>query len=272
MNNTSQAKELKVNNLSVSYDKNEVLKGLSFTASGLCAVIGKNGCGKTTLLKAVACLLKSSGNIELGDTAIKSSSLRQRARIISYIPQKTGVSDDMSVLDVVASGYNARLSVFENPSSKQLEKAKAALELVGLNNIWQRNYSSLSAGQQQLCILARTVVEDTQLWLLDEPDSALDITNRYSVMSLLAETAKEKGITGIVSLHDPTLALEFCDTVIAVENGRCAGIINTSKDGIEHIEKVLKKAYGDVCLVNANGRYAVFPSEKLMKRKNSYET
>lgn len=277
MSNTSdmnliKAKELKIKNLSVSYDKNEVLRGLSFDASGLCAVIGKNGCGKTTLLKAVACLIKSGGSIELDNTDIKTLSLRQRARIISYIPQKTGVSDDMSALDVVASGYNARLSVFDNPSSEQLKKAEMAMKLVGLNNIGLRNYSSLSAGQQQLCILARTVVEDTELWLLDEPDSALDITNRYSVMALLAETAKEKGVTGLVSLHDPTLALEFCETVIAVENGRCAGIINTAKDSFEHIESVLRKAYGDVCLINANGRNAVFPSESLRKRKNSYET
>lgn len=264
--------ELKVNNLSVSYGENKVLGGLLFSVKGgLSAVIGKNGCGKTTLLKAVACLIKSTGDITLGETDVVSLSLRQRARLISYIPQKTGVSEEMSVEDVVASAFNARLSVFDNPSSKQRQRANNALKTVGLGDIGQRNYSSLSAGQQQLCILARTIVEDTRLWLLDEPDSALDITNRYSVMKLLSKTAEEKGVTGLVSLHDPNLALEYCETIIAIADGKCAGIINTRKDSREHIEKVLQNAYGDVRLLDADGRFAVFPSDYLLKEKSGYE-
>lgn len=198
----SNENKLKINNLSVLYGNNKVLDNLSFSIKGLCAVVGQNGCGKTTLLKAVSQLIESSGEIAFENDDIRTLSLKEKSRLISYIPQKTGVSEDMSVLDVVLSAFNSKLSMFENPSSSQIQKAENALEFVGLKNFGKRNYSTLSAGQQQLCIIARTVAEDTKLWLLDEPDSALDIVNRYSTMNLLSGIAKEKGVTGLVTLHD----------------------------------------------------------------------
>lgn len=255
----SNENELRINNLSVSYGNSKVLKNLSFAVGGLCAVIGQNGCGKTTLLKAVSQLVDSSGSITFENADVKKLSLKEKAKLISYIPQKTGVSEDMSVLDVVLSAFNSRLSMFENPNAAQIQKAKDALNFVGLANFENRNYSTLSAGQQQLCIIARTVAEDTKLWLLDEPDSALDIVNRYSTMSLLSGIAKEKGITGLVTLHDPMLALYICKKVVVISEGKCAGIIDTKSDSRDKIENVLSKAFNGVKVVKALDRYAVFP-------------
>lgn len=255
----SNENQLKINNLSVSYGNNKVLENLSFSVGGLCAVVGQNGCGKTTLLKAVSQLIDSSGCITFENDDIRALSLKEKSRLISYIPQKTGVSEDMSVLDVVLSAFNSRLSMFENPSSSQIQKAENALNFVGLENFGKRNYSTLSAGQQQLCIIARTVAEDTKLWLLDEPDSALDIVNRYSTMKLLSGIAKEKGVTGLVTLHDPMLALYCCEKVIAISEGKCAGIIDTKTDSQAEIEKVLSKAFCGVKVVKALDRYAIFP-------------
>lgn len=255
----SNENQLKINNLSVSYGNNKVLENLSFSVRGLCAVVGQNGCGKTTLLKAVSQLIDFSGEIIFENEDIKTLSLKEKSRLISYIPQKTGVSEDMSVLDVVLSAFNSRLSMFENPSSSQIQKAENALKFVGLENFGKRNYSTLSAGQQQLCIIARTVAEDTKLWLLDEPDSALDIVNRYSTMKLLSGIAKEKGITGLVTLHDPMLALYSCEKVIVISQGKCAGIIDTKTDTQSEIENVLSKAFNGVKVVKALDRYAVFP-------------
>lgn len=255
----SNENQLKINNLSVSYGNNNVLQNLSFSVDGLCAVVGQNGCGKTTLLKAVSQLIDSSGEITFENDDIRTLSLKEKSRLISYIPQKTGVSEDMSVLDVVLSAFNSRLSMFENPSSSQIQKAENALKFVGLENFGKRNYYTLSAGQQQLCIIARTVAEDTKLWLLDEPDSALDIVNRYSTMKLLLGIAKEKGVTGLVTLHDPMLALYCCEKVIVISEGKCAGIIDTKTDSQAEIEKVLSKAFCGVKVVKALDRYAIFP-------------
>lgn len=255
----SNENQLKINNLSVSYGNNNVLQNLSFSVDGLCAVVGQNGCGKTTLLKAVSQLIDSSGEITFENDDIRTLSLKEKSRLISYIPQKTGVSEDMSVLDVVLSAFNSRLSMFENPSSSQIQKAENALNFVGLENFGKRNYSTLSAGQQQLCIIARTVAEDTKLWLLDEPDSALDIVNRYSTMNLLSDIAKEKGVTGLVTLHDPMLALYCCEKVIVISEGKCAGIIDTKTDSQAEIEKVMSKAFCGVKVVKALDRYVIFP-------------
>lgn len=255
----SNENQLKINNLSVSYGNNKVLENLSFSVDGLCAVVGQNGCGKTTLLKAVSQLIDSSGEIIFENNDIRTLSLKEKSRLISYIPQKTGVSEDMSVLDVVLSAFNSRLSMFESPSSSQIQKAENALNFVGLENFGERNYSTLSAGQQQLCIIARTVAEDTKLWLLDEPDSALDIVNRYSTMKLLSVIAKEKGVTGLVTLHDPMLALYSCKKVIVISEGKCAGIIDTKTDSQAEIEKVMSKAFCGVKVVKALDRYAIFP-------------
>lgn len=255
----SNENQLKINNLSVSYPGNKVLEKLSFSVNGLCAVVGQNGCGKTTLLKAVSQLIVSSGEITFENTDIKTLSLKERSRLISYIPQKTGVAEDMSVLDVVLSAFNSRLSMFENPGSSQVQTAKNALKLVGMQDFDERNYSTFSAGQQQLCIIARTVAEDTKLWLLDEPDSALDITNRYSTMNLLSNIAKEKGVTGLVTLHDPMLALYSCEKVIVISDGGCAGIIDTKTDSQTCIENILNKAFKGVKVVKALDRYAIFP-------------
>lgn len=255
----SKENELRINNLSVSYGNSKVLKNLSFAVDGLCAVVGQNGCGKTTLLKAVSQLIGSSGDITFGNADLKTLSLKEKSKLISYIPQKTGVSEDMSVLDVVLSAFNSRLSIFENPNAAQIQTAKDALKFVGLENFENRNYSTLSAGQQQLCIIARTVAEDTGLWLLDEPDSALDIVNRYSVMSFLSDIAKEKGITGLVTLHDPMLALYICKKVVVISEGKCAGIIDTKADSRDKIENVLSKAFNGVKVVKALDRYAIFP-------------
>lgn len=255
----SNENELRINNLSVSYGNSKVLKNLSFSVDGLCAVVGQNGCGKTTMLKAVLQLIDSSGDVTFENADLKKLSLKEKSRLISYIPQKTGVSEDMSVLDVVLSAFNSRLSMFENPNSSQIQKAKDALNFVGLENFENRNYSTLSAGQQQLCIIARTVAEDTKLWLLDEPDSALDIVNRYSTMNLLSGIAKEKGVTGLVTLHDPMLALYICKKVVVISEGKCAGIIDKKADSQAEIEKVLSKAFNGVKVVKALDRYAIFP-------------
>ena len=108
----SNENKLKINNLSVLYGNNKVLDNLSFSIKGLCAVVGQNGCGKTTLLKAVSQLIESSGEIAFENDDIRTLSLKEKSRLISYIPQKTGVSEDMSVLDVVLSAFNSKLSIF----------------------------------------------------------------------------------------------------------------------------------------------------------------
>ena len=115
------------------------------------------------------------------------------ARLVGYIPQRSGISIDISVLDVVLMGFNPRLGLLERPGRKMQDLAAQALEQVGLGGREQSNYLCLSEGQKQLCILARTLVSGSRLLLLDEPESALDFRYRHRMFNLLkAWVAQEK--------------------------------------------------------------------------------
>ena len=167
---------LEVRHLCAGYGKRRILEDISFSlAPGeLVGVLGENGSGKTTLLKSVCGILPHRGECLLGGENREDLSSRQLARKISYIPQRSGISIDLSALEVVLMGFNPQLRLLESPNAAMKRRAGQALEAVGLGGRGEENFQSLSQGQQQLCILARTLVSQAEVLLLDEPESALD--------------------------------------------------------------------------------------------------
>ena len=198
------------------YGKEHVIEGISFQVEAGCVtgVIGANGSGKTTLLKALCGILPHKGNCKLGDTELERMSPRQIARLCSYIPQRSGISLDISALDVVLMGFNPRLGLLEQPSAAMVQKAVDELARVGLSGKEQINFQHLSEGQKQLCIMARTLVSGSQLLLLDEPESALDFRYRYQMLALLRDFVRDGKRAAIVTLHDPTQALNCCCSLL----------------------------------------------------------
>lgn len=166
--------------LRAGYGKDPVIEDISFGLEGgeLAGVLGANGCGKTTLLKAVCGILPHGGRCVLDGTVLEACPPRQLAKLCSYIPQRSGISIDISVLDVVLMGFNPHLGLLEHPNKSMREAALRILEEIGLGGMEEKNYLHLSEGQKQLCILARTLVSGGQLLLLDEPESALDFRFR----------------------------------------------------------------------------------------------
>lgn len=241
-----------VQNLSVGYCNHNVLQEVSFhlkehTLTGL---LGNNGCGKTTLIKALCCLLPHTGQGLYQGTPVENLSLRSRSRIISYIPQRSSITISMSVLDVVLMGFNATLGILEHPSNKQQETAFQALEQLGISHLAHTDYLRLSEGQKQLCILARALVEKSPLLLLDEPDSALDFTNRYAILQLLQKEVANRSCAGLLCLHDPALALEFCQQLVLLKDEKCFAILHPATDSVEHMEAALQQVYGPLSLVS----------------------
>ena len=151
------------------------------------ALLGPNGSGKTTLLRAICGELSHSGHVLLNGQDLTALSPKALAGLVSYIPQQSGISISMSALDVVLMGFYSRLKLFKQPSAKMRETALQALASVGLDDFANRDYLTLSGGEQQLVILARTLIEDTSLLLFDEPDSSLDFGNKYRMMGLIAD-------------------------------------------------------------------------------------
>lgn len=237
--------------ISATYGKKEVIHDISFSLepNTLTALIGSNGSGKTTLVKCIGNQLSHGGRCMLMGDQLENLSVRQLARKISYIPQRSGISISLPVLDVVLMGYNPVLKLMQRPSKQQEERAKTALVTIGLGGYENIDYQTLSEGQKQLVFLARTMIEDTSLLLLDEPDSALDLQNRYQLMKRLKEIVGSENKAGLLCLHDPNLALRYCAQLILLKDGCCVDILYPQRDSMEEMEQAFQQIYGNISLV-----------------------
>lgn len=251
---------LDVSGLQASYGNRIILEKVSFLLEGgyLYGLLGSNGSGKSTLMNAICRCTKASGNIYINNQSISSLSSRALSRLITYIPQKSHLDISMSLLDVVLMGFNSSLSILEAPSKHHRAMAMAALEKVGLKARAYEDYQALSEGQKQLCILARALVEACPLMLLDEPDSSLDFNNRYNIVALVksiinADTKR----TALITLHDPNLALSFCDYLLLLDRGTIIDKIDVKNESAEVIENKLRILYPAACLVKGPDRYVI---------------
>lgn len=239
-----------VQNVSAGYAGKEIVHGIHFEVEPhtLTALIGPNGCGKTTLLKSMVHLIEYQGKCMLQGEELKALNVRKLAQKISYIPQRSGIHVSMSVLDVVLMGYNPVLKLLERPNKEQRRRAKDAIREVGLSESMNQDYLTLSEGQKQLVLLARTMIEDTKLLILDEPDSALDFQNRYRILNILRQMTEKSERAGILCLHDPAMALEFCQQIVVMKDGRVMDILHPQTDSLEKMGHALQNIYGNITL------------------------
>lgn len=244
------------NNICAGYDRGHVIREISFDLESgkLMGILGANGSGKTTLLKAICGNLPHAGSAALDGCKLETLSARQIAKLCAYIPQRSGITIDISALDVVLMGFNPQLGLLEHPNSAMHAAARDALAQVGLSGKENRNYLLLSEGQKQLCILARTLVADSKLLLLDEPESALDFRYRYRMLEILRKWVGEKEHAAIVTLHDPSLALNYCDQLLLLSDGEVLGTIYPHADPLDKMEQMLSNVYGAVSLQACNTR------------------
>ena len=232
-----------VQDLTVQYGAAAVLQGVSFSVpvpGQLIGLLGVNGSGKTTLLKAAAGLLPHTGQCLLNGVPLESLSTRRLAQTVSYIPQQSGISVSLSAREVVLMGFNPRLGVLQSPTAAMRAAADEALRTVGLADKAGQDYLTLSGGEKQLCILARTI---------DEPDSALDLANRSRMTALLAQLVHTGGKTALVCLHDPALALDSCDILVVLQGGGVAAVLHPRTDPPAVLQAALAAVYGPLELL-----------------------
>lgn len=237
-------------NLTAGYDGAPVLKSLSFSleAGKILGVLGANGSGKTTLLKSICGILPHGGRCLLEGEPLESLSPRRLSRLCGYIPQRSSIAIDISVLDVVTMGFNPFLKPLEHPTAQMEAQARNALEQVGLVGMEARNYLALSEGQKQLCILARTLAAPKKLLLLDEPESALDFRFRHRMLDILDAWRRDGSRSVIIALHDHDLAMNGCDEILLLEQGQVLGKICPASASLEEMEGLLARVYGPVRL------------------------
>ena len=246
-----------VSALGAAYGGQRVLQDVNFSIERpgqLVALLGPNGSGKTTLLKAIAGLLPHTGQCILQDQPLEALCPKALARRVSYIPQQSGIQISLSVREVVLMGCNPRLGLLQAPTAAMRAAADAALQAVGLTELADRDYLTLSGGERQLCILARALAEDADLLLLDEPDSALDLANRALLLRLLADYVHTGGRTALLCLHDPALALDVCDTLLLLKSGAVAAELHPAIDPLPQMETALAALYGPLQLAALTDR------------------
>ena len=251
---------LTLENVSVGYGEKIVVRGASFKLNEgeLCALVGLNGCGKTTILKTISGLLPVKGGVcRVNDLDMMSLKENQRAWYISFIPQRHSKLIGVTVLDAVMMGYYAQLGLLEFPSQMQKKAAIVALQKMSLGHLINEDFSRLSEGQKQMVILTRTLVQNTPIMLMDEPDSALDFQNQHRIMEIVRCLIHNEGKTALFSLHDPNLALAYCDRLILMREGRIVTSISPKSTGIAEIGEALSEIYNKITIQQIQGQYVV---------------
>ena len=247
-----------VNNLTVGYGEKIVVKNASFKMEKgeFCVLLGLNGSGKTTLLKAACGLIKpASGHLMLDGVDCTNLNERKRARYISYIAQRHSELRGVSVLDTVLMGFNPQLRLLMHPNIVQKALAKDTLEKMGLKDIIEEDFSHLSEGQKQLVLLCRILVQDTPVLFMDEPDSALDFLNKHKMLAKIRNVIQTEGKMGLMTLHDPNLALAYCDKMILLHEGEIIKRLRIKEASGMDIQNCLSAIYGDIEIIEHNGRF-----------------
>jgi len=216
------ADKISVDNLYAGYNGAAILQGISLSlcASDFVGVIGPNGCGKTTLLRAMSRVLAPrSGVVLLDGRDIRSIPARDFARRVAVVPQDMLVAFDFTVLEIVLMGRSPRLGRFAVEGVHDTEIAIEALNRTGTAYLKDRPMNALSGGERQRVLVARALAQEPEVLLLDEPTSALDISFQFEIMDLVRSLNRERGITVLAVLHDLNLASQYCDRLILVGQG-----------------------------------------------------
>jgi len=215
---------LRLENVSAGYGGQHVLHDVSFTlAPGKrLALIGPNGCGKTTLLRAIAGVLSYTGAIAIDGRPVGRMKRRELAREIAMLSQISEVSFAYSVYDTVMMGRYAHATggLLALPSEEDRAKVLACLEAVDLLSLRERPITTLSGGQLQRVFLARVLAQEPQIILLDEPTNHLDLRYQVELMEHLQTWATREQRILIGALHDVNLGLHFCDKALVLQSGR----------------------------------------------------
>ncbi|MGI9525767.1 MAG: metal ABC transporter ATP-binding protein [Weeksellaceae bacterium] len=230
---------IKIDDLTVSYHQKPVLWDIDLVVPQgiLMAIVGPNGAGKSTLIKSILGIVPSLA----GTVSILGKSYQKNKKKVAYVPQRGSVDWDfpVKVLDVVMMGTYGSLGWFKRPGKKEKEASLLALDKVGMLDFKDRQISQLSGGQQQRVFLARALVQDAEIYLMDEPFQGVDATTEIAIIALL-KTLKKEGKTVVVVHHDLDTVPEYFDWVT---------LLNVKVLASGEVEKTfttenLQKAYG----------------------------
>ena len=217
------AHTLNASRISAGYGDTKVLHGLDLAVppGRITAIVGANACGKSTLLRAMSRLLfLREGQVLLDGKSIHRTAPRQLARTLGLLPQSPIAPEGITVSDLVGRGRHPHQSLFSRWTKGDDEAVESALTATRTTDLAGRSVDELSGGQRQRVWIAMALAQQTDILLLDEPTTFLDISHQVEVLDLLTDLNRERGTTVIMVLHDLNLAARYADYLVAMRDGR----------------------------------------------------
>ncbi len=215
---------LEARGLAIGYSTTQVAAGINLgVAPGeILCLLGPNGAGKTTLFKTLLGLIPAlQGTVAVGGTPVGNLSRAALARSVAYVPQAQVMEFAYTVLDLVLMGRTAHLGPFAAPSAADHDRARSALDELGILDLADREANRISGGQRQLALIARALAQDAPMMVMDEPTASLDLGNRFLVLDRV-QALRDRGFGVVFSTHDPDQARELATRVAVIAGGRLA--------------------------------------------------
>lgn len=236
---------LEVKDLHFSINNKEIVKGVSLKVEDnkFVTILGPNGCGKSTLLKNIYRIYKpTSGVILLDNKELKKYSYKESAKNMAVVAQFNNLAFDCSVYDVVLLGRSPHLKLMEREHQSDYELVDKALKCVDMYDKKDQSYLSLSGGEKQRVVLARSIVQEPSLLILDEPTNHLDIKYQLEILSVI----KSLNINVLAVLHDIQLAYKFSDYIYLMKDGK---FVHEGKKEEVINEQNIKEIYDVDCTI-----------------------
>lgn len=258
---------ISVKNLSVAYENNTIIEhmNLSIPKEKISIIIGANGCGKSTLLKTIARINKpKNGEIFINKKSIKELKEKNIAKEVAFLPQGPTCPSGLTVRDLVAYGRFPHQKIIGGLNSHDKDLIEWAIEETGLREFADREVENLSGGQRQRAWIAMILAQETEIIMLDEPTTYLDMSYQLEVLEVLQRLNKEKKITVVIVLHELNNACRFADNIIGLKKGK---IICEGKPMDVINKENLKEIYGiDANLKESeNGEYPICMEYELFR-------
>jgi len=213
---------LAVEDICFSYREKRILNDITFSvkAGEICGLLGPNGSGKTTLLKCINRILENeSGSIRIKGRNIAGFSREDIARLMASVPQELNIVFAFTVMQIILMGGTSRFGFSGIPVKRDYSNAMEILEELCIEHLAERRYNELSGGEKQMVLIARALFQKTDILLLDEPISHLDFKRQHTIMELIKKITRDRGLTTLITLHDPNAAGRYCDRLIMLNRG-----------------------------------------------------
>jgi iron complex transport system ATP-binding protein len=240
---------LATENVALGYDGRRIVHDLSLAVpdGSFTAIVGANGSGKSTLLRGLARLLKPvNGTVLLDGKAIHDHPAKEVARRLGLLPQSQTAPETISVADLVARGRYPHQSLLRQWSPADQEAVTTALKLTGTDDLATRAFDELSGGQRQRVWLAMALAQETDILLLDEPTTYLDLSHQVEVLDLLTDLNRDEGATVVIVLHELNLAARYADHLVVMKDG---AVVTAGQPTSVLTEEVVTEVFGMRCRV-----------------------